>query len=97
MAQFDGHESPLGTPLLDCQSDLLSHFSTRCVIPLMSEETARTLPRLHPLFTIDGKQHIMATQLASAVDIEDMGPRIASLADQRYEILNALDVLLTGV
>jgi toxin CcdB len=39
----------------------------------------------------------MATQLASAVDVEDLGPKIGSLADQRYDILNALDVLLTGV
>ncbi|NIJ39106.1 toxin CcdB [Sphingopyxis panaciterrae] len=97
MAQFDVHESRLGELLLDCQSDLLSHFSTRFVIPLMSEQTARTLPRLHPVFSIDGTQHILATQLASAVDIEDLGPKIASLADQRSDILNALDVLLTGV
>jgi len=98
MAQFDVHESRFGDALLlDCQSDLLTHFGTRFVIPLMSEQTARTLPRLHPVFTIDGKQHILATQLASAVDIEDLGPRIASLADRRYEILNAIDVLLTGV
>ncbi|WP_414711714.1 hypothetical protein [Sphingopyxis sp. UBA6734] len=34
--------------------------------------------------------------MASAVGIDDLGPKIASLADQRYEILNALDMLLTG-
>jgi toxin CcdB len=98
MAQFDVHESRIGEELLlDCQNDLLGHFGTRFVVPLLSEQTARTLPRLHPIFTIDGRQHIMATQLASAVDVEDLGPKIGSLADQRYDILNALDVLLTGV
>ncbi|WP_332817208.1 CcdB family protein [Sphingopyxis sp.] len=98
MAQFDVHESRLGEELLlDCQSDLLDHFGTRFVVPLLSAQTARTLPRLHPLFIIDGEQHILATQLASAVDVEDLGRKVGSLADQRYDILNALDVLLTGV
>lgn len=98
MAQFDVHESRLGSELLlDCQSDLLDHFDTRFVIPLVPTQTAQKLPRLHPVFEIGGKQHILATQLASAVGLEDLGPRVSTLADRRYDILNALDVLVTGV
>ena len=97
MAQFDVHRSrDGGALLLDCQNDLLNHLETRLVIPLLPDRTARELPRLHPLFDIDGKSLILATQLAAAVDVKELGPRIASLAERRYEILNALDVLLTG-
>jgi toxin CcdB len=98
MAQFDVHRSRDNDALLlDCQSDLLNHLETRLVIPLMPDRTARELPCLHPLFEIDGRSLILATQLAAAVDIAELGPCIASLSERRYEILNALDMLLTGV
>ena len=98
MAQFDVYESRLGDELLlNCQSDLLDHFATRFVIPLLPTETAPRLPRLHPIFTIDGEQHILATQLASAVAKDDLGRKVKSLADRRYDILNAIDTLLAGV
>ena len=98
MPQFDVYESRNGSELLlDCQSDLLGHFDTRFVVPLVPTQTAQKLSRLHPLFEIDGQRHIMATQLASAVDAKELGSRVASLADRRYDILNAMDMLLTGV
>lgn len=98
MPQFDVHQSLDGADLLlDCQSDLLDHFDTRFVIPLVPSQTAQKLSRLHPVFEIDGRQHVLATQLASAVDSKELGARVTSLADQRYDILNALDMLVTGV
>ena len=98
MPQFDVHRSRDGAELLlDCQSDLLDHFNTRLVVPLLPAQTAQTLSRLHPVFEIDGGHHIMATQLALAVDSKELGDRVASLADRRYEILNAVDMLVTGV
>ena len=98
MAQFDVHRSRNGNDLLlDCQSDLLDHFDTRFVIPLIHAQAAQKLSRLHPIFEIDGEHHMMATQLASAVDAKELGLCIASLADRRYDILNAVDMLLTGV
>lgn len=97
MAQFDVHRSRDGGPLLlDCQNELLGHLETRLVIPLLPDRTAHELPRLHPIFDIDGQSLILAAQLASAVDVRDLGPQIASLAERRYEILNAIDILLTG-
>jgi toxin CcdB len=98
MPQFDVHRSRDGGELLlDCQSDLLGHFETRFVVPLVPAQTAQKLSRLHPVFEIEGQNHIMATQLASAVDTRELGIRVASLADRRYDILNAIDMLLTGV
>jgi toxin CcdB len=98
MPQFDVHRSHDGTDLLlDCQSDLLGHFDTRFVIPLLPTQTAQKLSRLHPVFEVEGQNHILATQLASAVDARELGARVASLADRRYDILNAVDMLVTGV
>lgn len=98
MAQFDVYSSRSGDELLlDCQSDLLDHFDTRFVVPLVPTQTAQKLSRLHPIFEIDGARHIMATQLASAIDSNELGGRVTSLADRRYEILNAVDMLVTGV
>lgn len=98
MPQFDVHRSGDGDALLlDCQSDLLGQFDTRLIIPLIHTQAAQTLSRLHPIFEIDGQQYMMATQLASAVDAKELGTCIASLADRRYDILNAVDMLLTGV
>ena len=97
MAQFDVYASRSGDELLlDCQSDLLDHFDTRFVVPLVPTQTAQKLPRLHPVFEVAGEQHILATQLAAAVGLEELGPRVGTFADRRYDILNALDVLLTG-
>jgi toxin CcdB len=98
MAQFDVHPSRDGADLLlDCQSDLLGHFDTRFVIPLVPTQTAQKLSRLHPVFEIEGRHHILATQLASAIDASELGRCVASLADRRYDILNAVDMLVTGV
>ncbi|WP_411340411.1 CcdB family protein [Sphingopyxis sp. J-6] len=98
MAQFDVLKSRDGANLLlDCQSDLLGHFDTRFVVPLVPAQAAQKLSRLHPIFEVDGERFIMATQLASAVDARELGDRVASLAESRYDILNAVDMLLTGV
>lgn len=98
MAQFDVHRIRGGDELLlNCQSDLLDHFETRFVVPLVPTQTAQRLSRLHPVFEVSGQQHIMATQLASAVDAKDLGVCVASLSEKRYDILNAIDILLSGV
>ncbi len=52
---------------------------------------------MHPLFEIEGKHHIIASRWAAAVDTRELGFRVARLADRRYDILNAVDMLLTGV
>lgn len=98
MAQFDVHRSRDGQDLLlDCQSDLFSHFDTRLVVPLLRAPTAKHLARLHPEIEIEGERMVLATQLASAVDARELGVTVTSLADQRYAILNAIDMLVTGV
>lgn len=99
MAQFDVREGPAGSGLLlDCQADLLSHLNTRLVVPLMlPPEAPVPAGRLNPSFRLADATYVMVTQFAGAIEASKLGPVVATLADHDREIMNALDVLLTGV
>lgn len=98
MAQFDVHASPGGGFLLDCQADLLSDLNTRLAAPLLPPEDApKPAGRLNPLFDIRGERYVLVTQYAGAVEQRELGPIVASLAHRAHDIVNALDVLITGV
>ena len=99
MARFDVYRR-FGSEdyLLDCQADILRYLETCFTVPLFPYANA-PLPlvsRLNPIVVIDGNRYVMMTQYASAIRRQQMGERIAHLADQQDEIMNALDMLLTG-
>jgi toxin CcdB len=97
MAQFDVHRFDGGL-VLDCQADLLDHLNSRFVVPLLPLDGApKPAKRLNPIFEIDGQDHMMATQFASAVQRKDLGKFVTSLADRGLEITGAVDVLISGV
>ena len=101
--QCDVHTNPDNafghTPyLLDVQADLLSDLATRIVIPLIRTEAfGRRVSRLHPQFVVEGEDVVMATHLLAAVRRGALGGRIMSLLDQREAIVEAIDVLWSGV
>lgn len=99
MAQFDVYAEAAGhVLLLDCQTDLLSDLNTRLMVPLMPPAIAPSpAGRLNPAFRIDQQDYVMITQFAGAVGVRELGPKVASLAEHDWQIMNALDVLLTGV
>lgn len=98
MAQFDVHRLKSGELVLDCQSNFLDILETRLVIPLVDPATVPDpLPRLHPLFDVEGERLLLATHWAGAVPLRDIGACVASLAQHDFTIGNALDFLLTGV
>lgn len=97
MSQFDYYLRPDGWGyLLDCQSEAMEHFDNRFVVPLiprgLGPEPARIL---NPVFIIAGEPLVMTTQFASAIPITELGDLAGSLADYRYDILNALDFLIS--
>lgn len=97
MGQFDVRRLGHGL-IIDCQADLLSHIDTRFVVPLVTLAEAGTIARrLNPLFVIDGEERVMLTPAASAVRERQLGEVVASLADRSFEIMDAIDVLLSGV
>jgi len=99
VARFDAYENSFGRGLLlDCQADLLSHLNTRLVAPLLPpEEAPKPASRLNPAFEIAGRPYVMVTQHSGAVELGELGPKVASLAAHDREIMNALDLLLTGI
>ncbi|MDO9368758.1 MAG: CcdB family protein [Sphingopyxis sp.] len=98
MAQFDVYRTAEGDLVVDCQSDLLSHLNTRLVVPLLTADQFEVVAkRLNPLFVFDGVEHVMYTQFASAIPAHQISETVMSLNGSSFEIMNALDVLLTGV
>jgi len=97
VAQFDVRRVGRGL-VIDCQSDLLSHLNTRLVVPLIARDQAPApARRFNPIFSIEGVEHVMDTQFATAVEARELGAFVASLAMHDLEILDAFDILLSGV
>ncbi|TIU36271.1 MAG: plasmid maintenance protein CcdB, partial [Mesorhizobium sp.] len=69
MARYDVFASGIeGGYLLDVQSDLLDHFKTRVVVPLLPLTSAPSpMRKLHPVFEINGRKMVMATHLIATV------------------------------
>ena len=100
MAQFDVRRVRSSDGLVvECQADLLSHLSTRFVIPMVSDAPAAASggSRLTPLFEIDGEQYVLATHYAASVPARDLGEVVHSLADEGWRVTSAIDVLISGV
>lgn len=95
MARFDVYRGA-GTYLLDCQSDYLSSFDTRFVVPLLPEGEVPTVFRLNPVFSVEGNSVVMATQLGSSVPARQLREPVTTLVDEHDKIMNAFDMLLTG-
>jgi toxin CcdB len=98
MARFDIYPGARGKGyLLDCQADILSILSTRVVVPLLPALALPITLRLNPVFNIDGDDHIMMTQQIFAIPKERLGGAITDLAEEHHAIINALDLLITGI
>ena len=107
MAQFEvyrnsGKYSKIVPFMVDVQSDILSNFDTRVVIPLQSAEFVKSenidvISRLNPILTVCDSEVILATQQMAAVHIRELGKKVDSLESKRLEIISALDVLTGGI
>ncbi|HMT43330.1 MAG TPA: CcdB family protein [Chakrabartia sp.] len=99
MAQFDVHKLPgKGGLVVNCQSDFLSDYETRFVIPLFAVETgAIPASRLNPRLIVEGRAMLLYTQYGGAVKRTALGPAIASLDADHLEIKAALDMLISGI
>lgn len=98
MAQFDVHRIEGESFVVDCQSDSLSHLGTRVVAPLMRRADVPTpSTRLHPLFEFRGETYLLATHLLTAMPTGHLGRPVASLGVERYTIVAALDMVITGI
>lgn len=97
MPQFDVFRLSSGELVLDCQSDLLTGYNTRLVVPLLPLRSGpRTLSRLNPVFDIADRRWMMATEFASATPETALRVRVTSLEEHEWTIKAAFDYLITG-
>ena len=105
MPQFAVHRNPnratnASIPLLlDVQSDLLESLNTRVVIPLYNPTVlnAGVIGTLTPRFEIGGASYVAVTPEVAGIPRKSLGDQVADLSGHRYEIIAALDLLLTGI
>jgi toxin CcdB len=97
MAQFDVY-STSGLYLVDCQSGLLSGMATRFVVPLIPVRDLPLTPsRLNPVFDFPFGRLALAPQGARTVLKRDLRDPVASLRDHDTTIIDAIDMLLSGI
>jgi len=105
MAQFDIYRNANPATraripyLLDVQSDLLDPLATRVVVPLCKPEVlkGKLAERLNPVFEVEGNKMAMLTPELAGVFRKILGERVGNLANERYSIIAALDLLITGI
>ena len=84
--------------LLDVQSDLLSVLGTRVVVPLYRPNATgvQALSRLTPVVRFQGQSLVAMVPELAGIPQRELGPASGSLTEARSEILQAIDLLLTG-
>ena len=104
MSQFDIYQNPNPASkkkfpyLIDVQANLLSHLSTRIVIPLMlSSKIKHPIKHLMPHFSIEEISVTLITSELTTVSTRILNKKIDSLQHKRNEIIAAIDFLFTGI
>lgn len=85
--------------LIDVQSNLLRDLSTRVVVPLIKHAAfgKRPIRNLTPIVELEGQKFVMLVPQLAGIAASDLGPAIATVAQQRDEVVAALDFLVTGI
>lgn len=103
MAQFDVYQNKntkinRKIPyLLDVQVNNLEKLATRVVVPLiLASKFDEPIKTLHPQFIIENKNLVMSTAEIAGISVRMLGAKVISLHQQRYEIIAALDFLISG-
>jgi len=84
--------------LLDVQADVLSVLATRVVVPLYRCEALgpRPMARLTPVVRFQERTLVAMVPELAGVSRRALGPAVGDLAACRNEIIQAMDLLLTG-
>lgn len=84
---------------VDVQSDLLEELNSRIVIPLSSQKILNNInaKKLCPVIEINDGAFILLTHQMTSVPRSVLKKKITTLEQYRYDILGAIDLLLTGI
>ena len=85
--------------VVDVQSNLLSALATRMVVPLaVTSLSAKDLPpRMCPIITVNNKPLMLVPFEAAPLDKRLLRIEIASVLERSYEIIAAMDSVLSGI
>lgn len=97
MRQCDIREMQDGELVILLQHDLLDHFQTRVIVPLVPAEAADSAGRLHPTIVHRRRRYMAAMEQITVVRSRHMKRTVGSSAEYDCELRRALDVLLMGV
>lgn len=105
MAALDIHANPEPRTrgampyVMELQANLLSDLNTRLVAPLAPARIYRgAIPRLNPVIDIAGEPHVLITnQMAAMLARLLPAAPIANAEVHRYDIVAAVDFLVTGI
>ena len=105
MAQFDVHRNkgPLKESIpfvVLVQSSLFDRYRRRVVVPLVCRsalpgQTSTVDSRMNPVFEVEGLEVVLHPLDMVSVATDQLGRHVASLAEHRQTIADALDELLT--
>lgn len=96
MGRFDVYKMGEGFAL-DCQADIHRQLKTRFVVPMrLSTGGYPAKRRLNPKFKLGENELVMITEFASTVFLAELGERVGSLDQHHPEIIDALDLLISG-
>jgi len=79
------------------QSDVVSETSFVIVAPLVPALPTSKPSRLYPTFDIVGRRHMLLTPDLASLPRKALAEPVASLSEQRFQIIAALDILFTGI
>ena len=78
------------------QSDLVYDIKTKVAIPLHRPSTYRPVPRLNPVFDVEGNHFTLMTQEIVGLEPGMVGPVAGNLLAHRDDIIAAIDFLISG-
>ena len=85
--------------LLDVQANILNTLQTRVVVPLAPRDLyeQKAVTRLMPVLEIQDRKYVAVVPQLAGVPSRTLGNAISNVAHSRQEIIDALDLLTTGV
>ena len=84
---------------VDVQNSLLSDLNSRLVIPFAKPSSLNNaeVERLCPLIPINGNNYVLLSHQLTSVPISALSKEEVFTESFRYEILDAIDMLITGI
>ncbi|MBK4725642.1 MULTISPECIES: CcdB family protein [Erwiniaceae] len=85
---------------INIQSDLLSHLTTRLVMPLARKQASNSQVRtLTPVLHLEEHDYVILTTMLTTTDVKNLRDqdRVANASDLRDDIVAAVDLLVLGI